>query len=208
MAKVEIGNGTRQVEVTPEGSLYVAASPFPPFVTQLTRPLRQYFTLGGTPTGDNDLGQDGSVTNLDFCIPADPNDDMYIKHISFLVGYGGAAFPYEFGDGAALTNGVQIFYDSQSGATDIHDGIKSNQDLFRLSATPVNSTWELRGVGAANDYGYFVEAGLTQFSPEYGVKLDAGSNQKMVIRIRDTMTAVSGAGDSFNAIAHGFYRFN
>ena len=81
MAKVEIGNGSRQVEVTPEGSLYVTTSPFPPFVTQLTRPLRQYFTTDGTPTGDNDLGQDGSVTNIDFCIPADPNNDIYIKHI-------------------------------------------------------------------------------------------------------------------------------
>ena len=174
---------------------------------QKTHPFRQFFTLDGTSTGDSDMGQDGSVTNLEFFIEAHPTDDLYITHISLIVGYGASGRPYQFGDLAALTNGVRLFYNSQNEEVDIHDAIKSNQDLFRLSSEKYDSSWEIRGVGAANDYGYFIDVDLGDFSPNYGVKLDAGSTQRISFLIRDTMAAVSGVGDSFNAIAHGFNRF-
>lgn len=207
MARVEIGDGQTNVIVTKDSELRVIDAPYPPMVEQLTHPLRQFFTVDGTPTGDNDLGQDGSVTPIDFCIPASESDDLYVTEISFVVGYGAAGAPYQFGDGAALTNGVRVFYEGKHETVDLHDSITSNQDLFRLSNGNFSTNWEIRGIGAANDYGYFADVHLDKFAPKYGIKLDAGTNQKLIIRVRDTMAAVSTATDTFNAIAHGFYRF-
>jgi len=40
--------------------------------------------------------------------------------------------------------------------------------------------------------------------PPYGVKLDAGTTQRLVFAIRDDITAET---DAFNAICYGFDRF-
>lgn len=207
MAKSEIiGTNNVQAQVTSEGALLVTQQTFPPFESQKVRPFRQYFTLDGTTSGDNDMGQNGSVNNLDFYIQSDDDEDVYITSINIQVGYGTAAQPFQFGDGAVLSNGVRFWYDSIRGEVDIHDAIKSNQDLFRLSSNAIDSNWELRGVGASNDYGYFVFIDLTKFLPQ-GIKLDAGTNQRIHFTIRDSMTAVSGVSDSFNAIAYGYNRY-
>jgi hypothetical protein len=56
-----------------------------------------------------------------------------------------------------------------------------------------------------NDYGYFTNVDLTRMGTEYGIKLDAGSTQRLTVRIRDNAGT---AADSFNCIAYGFDRFN
>jgi len=206
---VNIINGSgNQAKVTEDGGLSVSVAPYPALTDQKTRPLRRYFTLDGTLSGDKDLGQDGSSTSLDFYIPASATDDRYITHLSFAMGYGTSGQPYQFGDGAALTNGMQIFYDSQRGETDLQDGVQTNEDLMRLSDSQFSTNWEIRGIGGSNDYGFFTDIHLLEFAPVYGIKLDAGSTQRIVIRVRDTMSAVSAAGDKFDCVAHGFERFD
>lgn len=208
MANVELGDGTKVVRVTPDRELMVSVAPYPDKIEQLTHPLRQYFTIDGTLDGDNNMGQDGSSNNIEFFVKADEEDDIYITHISLIVGYGTTGQPFQFGDGAALTNGVELVHESKHDMIQIHDAIKSNQDLFRLANGSFGTDWELRGVGASNDYGYFTSINLGQFAPYFGIKLDAGSNQRLCFVIKDSMAAVSGVNDSFNAIAHGFYRFD
>ena len=196
--------GQHTVGVTQDKEICTIAAPYPPLVEQKVRPLRQYLTDDGTVTGSNDMGVDGSVTNQDFWIPADPTDDRYITTLNFIVGYGGSGQPNLWADGTALTNGMRLFYTSRHGEQDIHDSIKSNQDMFRLSFNPIPATWEVRHVNAANDYGYFTTFDLTKLGLPFGVKLDAGSNQKLVMRVRDN---AGSAADSFDCIGYGFHRF-
>ena len=185
------------------GSLLVVQDPAPPFEAQKTKPFRQYLTVDGLSTGSSDLGVNGSVTPVDFWVPADQENDRYITNLSIIVGYGGTSKPYLWADGAALTNGGRLFYTSLKGEVDIHDAIKTNQDMFRLQSGIIPTTWEVRHVNANNDYGYFIYYKLLEMVPPYGIKLDAGTNQKLTFTVRDNDTVA----DSFNIIATGFDRF-
>jgi len=203
---IKIGDGKGKknfAEVTDDNELIVIASPYPPFAPQKVRPFRQYMTVDGTPSGSNDMGVDGSVTNVDFCIPAVDDFDRYITSISILVGYGTSTQPFKFADTNALTNGCKLHYNSLFGDVDIHEGLKSNQDMFRLTDDPITSLWEIRGINSSNDYGYLVAFDLKVIGSQYGIKLDQGSTQKLVMTIRDNCTAA----DSFNVITYGFERF-
>jgi hypothetical protein len=203
MAKVEITDGQAAVKVE-ENKLHTFVAPYPPLEPTKIRPFRQYFTSDGTSTGSFDMGIDGSSTNVEFYVEATDTADRYITNISIILGYGTAGFPYEFADGTALTNGVHFHYLNQQGDTPIHDAIKTNQDFFRLSHEPVRDGWELRGIGAANDYGYFLTLDLENYMPPFGVKLDKDSAQRLGFIIRDNLSTVA---DDFNAIAYGFERF-
>ena len=203
---IKIGDGIGRknfAQVTDDNELVVIASPYPPFHAQKVRPFRQYMTIDGTSDGDNDMGVDGSVTNVDFCIPATDDFDRYITSMSILVGYGTSTQPFKFADGTALTNGCQLHYNSLFGDVDIHEGLKSNQDVFRLTDDPITSLWEVRGINASNDYGYIIAFDLKVIGSQYGIKLDQGSSQKLVMTIKDNVTAA----DSFNVITYGFERF-
>ena len=202
-ADVRIRDGGFEAKVTPEGALRVSTSPYPPFGAQQARPFRQYLTVDGTAGGSNDMGVDGSVTNVDFYVPASDTADRYITNLAVLVGYGGTAQPYLFADAVALANGCRLHFVSLKGEVDIHDGIKTNQDMFRLSHEAVRSDWEVRGVNANNDYGYFITIDLESVMPVFGVKLDAGTTQRLIMTIRDDCTNA----ESFNVIAYGFDRF-
>jgi len=189
--------------VTDSNELLTIFSPYPPLEATKTRPFRQYFTADGTSSGSNDMGVDGSSTNSDFYIRANGDMDRYITTINFLVGYGTSGQPNEWADGTALTNGTRFFWVSGLGEVDIHDGIKSNQDMFRLSFDLIPTNWEVRHVNASNDYGYVFSMDLTKMGLPYGIKLDGGTTQKIIFCIRDNATAA----DSFNAIGYGFERF-
>ena len=169
---------------------------------QKNKIFRQYMLNAA---GSNDMGINGSVTNSEFFISADPDNDRYITAIAFIVGYGGAATLYEFSDsGGALTNGFRLYYSRATEEVDIHDAIKTNSDLLRLCVNDIIPTaWELRNLGALNDYGYMCKLDLSQMMPQYGLKLDAGTTQKIALLVRDDNTDA----DTMNAIAYGFERF-
>lgn len=100
---------------------------------------------------------------------------------------------------------MRIFYLSPRGEVDVHEGIKSNQDMFRLKTGGTVSNWEVRHVNSNNDYGYFVLSDFQiLFATPFGIKLDAGTNEKLVISIKDNMITDT---DSLNCIAYGFDRF-
>ena len=203
MAKVEITNGKEEAKLEDQ-HLLVMTSSYPSIQQQKIRPFRQYMTVDGTPSGSNDMGVNGSSTNVEFCVSADGSTDRYITNISLIVGYGTSGQPYQWADGTALTNGIRLYYTYQQGEVDIHDAIKTNQDMFRLSHSQVQDSWQIRGIGASNDYGYFITTDMESFMPPYGVKLDMGSSQKLAFTIRDN---VGTSADIFNAIAYGFDRF-
>jgi len=196
--------GNKAASVTDDQELMVITSSYPPLTSQKVQPFRQYLTNDGLPSGTNDMGVDGSSTNVDYYIPSKVGEDRYITSLNFIVGYGASGQPNQWGDGAALTNGSRLFYSSERGSVDIHDGIKSNQDIFRLSFSPIPTAWEVRHVNATNDYGYFISMDLTKMGLPFGIKLDSNSSQRLTLRIRDNAGT---AADSFNCIAYGFDRF-
>ena len=206
MARAEITDtgGKNQCHVTEDGELHVISSPYPAFFEQKVQPFRQYLTADGTSSGSNDMAVDGSATNVDFYVSAHATDDRYITAMNFLVAYGAAGSPYLWADGVALTNGSRFFYENRTGEHNIHDAIKINQDLFRLTFNVIQPTWEVRHTNALNDYGYFISMDLTKMGLPFGIKLDAGTKQRLVMCVRDNTGTDA---DTFNAIAYGFDRF-
>ena len=189
------------VAVTKDQELSTITSPYPPFSTQKIQPFRQYLTNS---SDSNEMAVNGSITNVDFYVEADRDNDRYITSLNWIVGYGTSGSPYQWADGTALTNGSRLFYQNYMGEVDIHEGIKTNQDLFRLSFDRVVTAWQVRGVNAANDYGYFITTDLTRLGFVFGIKLDAGTTQRLTCRIRDNAGT---SADTFNCIAYGFDRF-
>ena len=199
------GNGNKvAAAVTDDHEVCTIAAPYPPLTNQRVQPFRQFLTDDGLEGGTSSMSVDGSVTNVDYFIPAKVNEDRYITTLNFIVGYGTTGQPNEWADGTALTNGCRLFYSSQRGEVDIHEGIKSNQDFFRLSFSPVPTAWEVRHVNASNDFGYFITLDLTKLGLPFGIKLDRNSSQRLTMRIKDNAGT---AADSLNCIAYGFDRF-
>ncbi len=189
-----------------DNGLLVAVEQTPPMIPQRTKLFAQDFTDDGLVTGSNDLGVNGSATAVRYWIPASPTSDRYIGRLSILIGYGAAARPWEFADsGVILTNGVQFAYEDTEGDEVIIGSPQSNQALLRagLAAGIIPTAWELRSLGATNDYGFIMAVDFSRIMSPYGVKLDAGTKQKLTITIQDDCTDA----DTFNARAFGFDRF-
>ena len=198
------GGSKRSVKVTPDQALLSTILVDPPFIPQKSRPFSQLLTQDGTASGTSDMGVDGSSTNVDYYIQAAADEDIYLKALSFEVGYGGSATLYQFADATALTNGFRIFYESIKGEQDLSSSIKTNSDLIRLAVSDILPTsWEVRNLGSLNDYGYIVTVDLLKYSPGQGIKLDKGTSQRFTIRIRDDAQNA----DTFNCLVSGFKRF-
>ena len=198
-----------EAHVTSEHALLITQYPCPPLLPQKNKIFRQYLTDDGLSTGNYGLDVDGSATEQAFYVKADGDDDRYISQLNAIVGYGGASILGDWCDsGGVLANGFELYYeDTEGNMIDIHDAITSNGDLVRLGVIGISATWEIRNFLAANDYGYIVSIPLYLYMPPYGVKLDRGTNQKIVMAVRDNnLTATSGC-DIMNMIAHGFDRF-
>lgn len=202
-----LGRGTEaRVE---DQALLVSQYTCPPLIPQKNRIFRQYMTDDGLPTGDEDMRVNAALaTPIQFWIPADDEDDRYIAAISFIIADAGANLN-EFGDIAALANGCRLFYDSQEQEVEIHGTLTSNWDFVRLclgqppfaDGVPGGAFRATNVVG--NSEGYIPVLYLKDLMWPYGVKLDRGTNQRLVLEVRDDTRAV----DGFDAIAYGFDRF-
>ena len=177
----------------------------PPLLPQKNKVFSQKFSVDGTAAGSSDLGVSGAGTPVEYYIPADADNDRYITMISFILGYGGSAEGFEFADsGAALANGVKVsYFDTHFEEVTIMNS-KANYSFMRASGAPFSRVGgEARGFAATGDYGYFVNIRLADIMPQFGVKLDRGTRQRMSITIRDDCTDA----DLFNCQAFGFERF-
>ena len=205
-SKIVDGGGSGEQTLVKDNALLVTQYPCPPLLPQKNKVFSQYLTVDGLASGSNDLGVDGTATNVTHWIPADNDNDIYISKIVFIVGYGASAGLWEFADSdAALTDGVLLAYeDSKKVETEIVD-ITTNYDLLAtsLSSGIIQTAWELRNLGAANDYGILCAIDLTQLVSPYGIKIDRGSAQRLTITVRDDCRDA----DTFTCKAYGFERF-
>jgi hypothetical protein len=151
----------------------------------------------------------GSSTNVNFWVAADSVNDRFITILSFVIADTGNFAQNEFGDlGISLTNGCRLFYTRGSGdEVDIHDALKINFDFTRLAlgrpafgaaATTFRGT---NFIGTAEVMLPVVD--LKEFMPPFGIKLDAGTSQRLTLRVRDALAGLT----TFDCIAYGFDRF-
>jgi hypothetical protein len=198
------GSGV-EAHVTPGHEVLVSQSGCPPLRNQKCIVFGQDITDDGLTTGSDDLGINGAATPTLFWVPADPDKDRYITRLSFIVGYGASARLYDFADsGGALVNGVRIYYENFEGREVTIGNPTRNYSFLRLAIADgiVPTAWELRNLGALNDYGYLISIDLTRIMPPYGVKLDRGTTERLLVHIRDDCTDA----DTFNCRAFGFER--
>ena len=191
----------KEAVYTSENALLVTDIHSPPLVPQKRK---VYSAFLETAAGSNDMGIDGSTTAVEFYIQAMQTSDLYLSALTFVFGYGSSAELYEFVDsGAALTNGVLIEYEQSNGERVEIANPKTNFAFFRLGLGSSYNNWESRGFAAAADYGYYTAIKLSDIIPPYGIKLDRGTNQKLIATVRDDCTDA----DLFNIRAFGFERF-
>ena len=166
---------------------------------------RSYFKNSA---GSNVMKVDGSTTNVDFTITSDQLKDRIISTISFVIA-DSASDLSKFGAITALTNGVFFFFEGCHGPTTIHEALKTNWDFVRLSGgnppfgNAIAAFRALNVEGQADAYIPVIDFKRI-FGLPFGLRLSAGSSQRLVLRVKDNLTGV----DSFNAIAYGFDRSN
>lgn len=203
---IEDGLGRATQARVEDESLLVSVYPSPPLLPLKSKVFTQFLTDDGLAGGTNDLGVDGSATSVNYWIPSSQDSDIYITKLNFLMGYGASSGLWKFADSAgALTNGVRVFYNDPHGVETQIFNAKTNAGFLRfaLSDRLIPTAWELRHLGANNDYGILFTIDLARIMPPYGIKLDMGTNERLSIIIRDDCTDA----DTFNACAMGFERF-
>lgn len=202
------GSG-RHAKVDDGGYLRVQPSPFPPADDRdLQIIYRKFLTLNGNGTTTSMI-VNGSVTPQNFYIEAEPDNDIYITSLSFLLA-DTAVTPVlaEFGDLAALTNGFRLYYQDKNGDVDIADSIKTNFELIRLcQGQPSFGTGadafftEEVTTAAGNQFAIIPTLFFNQvFGFQYGVRLLNGTQNKLILSVRDNLAGL----DAFNVIAYGF----
>jgi hypothetical protein len=206
---IKDGTGSnRSVKVFPDNSLFVSSAALPPVGTGGAGAIifRQYMTDDGTSTGSSDMKVNGQSSETSFFIPAHPERDRYITTLSFEIADGSATLN-KFGNLTALTNGCELRYEHDTlGFITIHEALKSNWDFVRLclGSPPLGGAtdaFKANNVSGASE-GYIPVLDLSRFLPPYGIKLDAGTSQKIELIVKDDVTGV----DLFDVIAYGFDR--
>lgn len=192
---------SKAVRIGEEGEQYVVVHPHPPKdEVKSPDPFRQYFTNNGS----NDMLVDGSITPVDFTINASSEYDTYVGTMSVIIADASATLT-KFGNLVALTNGVEIFWETQDkGVVQIHEGLKTNLDFMRLSGgEPAIGTGadsfkaDLSG-GGADAYLPMIDI-EDIFGLQWGLRLRKGTTDKIVVRIKDNVSGM----DQFDIIAYG-----
>ena len=153
---------------------------------------------------NDETGLDYSVVSpIDFWIPADEDNDRYITYINFVIADESSVID-EFGHISALTTGCELYYSNNKEKITIHDSLQTNWDFLRMGMSNPLYT----NIVVVKDVEGKVDAftpvlRFTDLMPPYGLKLDAGSTQKLVLEINDNTIGV----ESFNCVAYGFDRF-
>jgi hypothetical protein len=205
--KIQGGGDGYDAKVSSEYALSVQDQGLPP-IEPIGRGqvFRQFLTNGGAASDSNDMQVDGSSTAVEFWVPADSTDELYISSLSFVIADASATLD-KFGNITALTNGCDLEYFSDGGTTTIASALKSNFDFVRLcQGNPAFGD----GAGAfrANNVQSTSEGYLpvldfkSVFGLPWGIRLRPGTTDKITFRVNDNTTGV----DAFNCIAYGFTR--
>ena len=197
---------SKAVRIGEEGEQYVVVHPHPPkdeFIHPL--PYRQYMTDNGLSDGANDMRVDGSVTEQKFYVtPQTDGRDLYIGRLDITIADAGATLN-QFGNIGALANGVKLEWVTQEfGTVEVNEAMKTNWDFVRLSGgKPAfgngTTSFKANNVQGSSE-GYFTSIDFDEiFNLRWGMRLRRGTEDKLVLTVRDDTTGV----DKFDAVAYG-----
>lgn len=203
---IEDGSGNGYLaKVSPEGFLFTQEAPYPPASeeTKITV-YREFLTLNNDGT-TTDMRVDGSTTPQQFFISAEPDFDIYITTVSFLIADAGASLN-EFGGISALANGCRFFYEDNNGEINVGTSLVSNFEFVRLCQGNPSFGGGASAFLANNVVGpseaFIPVFDFRNFGFKWGLKLAASSQNRLVLEVNDNVTAI----DAFNAVAYGFRR--
>ena len=199
------GSGKKiSAAVIDEGALVVSIYPCPPITTQKNRIFLQYMTTDGTAGGTYDM-QIGAATTASYYVPASPDADRYITAVSFEIADASAVLN-NFGNISPLTNGCRFYYEKINERVYIHEALKTNWDFVRMcQGQPAFGTGTAAFIAsnvAGASEGVIPVFNFIQMMPPYGLKLDMGTNERLVLEVRDQTDGV----DAFDAIVLGIER--
>lgn len=164
---------------------------------------REYLTLNGNGTTIDARVAGSLASPILFYVAAEADFDIYITSLSFVIVDANLTLA-QFGNIGALANGFNLYYEDTNGVTFIGQNIKTNFEFIRLSQG--NPAWgDPTGAFIANNVAGSSEGVLpvldfrTVFGLPFGIKLSAGSTDKLVLEIRDNVTGV----DQFDIISYG-----
>jgi len=192
-------------KVSPEGFLFTQEAPYPPSSeeTKITV-YREFLTLNNDGT-TTDMRVNGATTPQSFFINAEPDFDIYITTVSFVIADAGASLN-EFGGITALANGCRFYYEDSNGEINIGTDLTSNFEFVRLcQGNPSfgnGSAAFLANNVVGNSEAFIPVFDFRNFGFKWGLKLAASSQNRLVLEVNDNVTGI----DAFNAIAYGFRR--
>jgi hypothetical protein len=177
-----------------DGSINVYVIPQPPKdAEQITLPFAEYLSLNGAGLTTSML-IDGSVTNKEFYIKA-KEYDTYINTLVFEIADASAALN-QFGNLAALTNGLEFYYFNQlQGRYVIETNLKTNYDMVKLAnfepsfGTGAAAFQLTNAITAAEAYVGTIDL-EDVFGLHWGLKLRAYSTDRVGFTVRDNITGI------------------
>jgi hypothetical protein len=204
MLKVQLVDASGQsVKVDKEGEIGVTVHDHPPTLEKISGiPFLADFTDSA---GSNDMQTAATLSApVIYSVNADPVMDIYIKTISVVIADASATLQ-KFGNVAALTNGCRILWQtSDLGEAVLRDDVKTNWDFVKWcrgnpSFGDGAGAFRASNVSGTSEGYLFVMDTVSVFGVSYGLRLRAGTNDKMCIIVRDDTTGV----DEFTAEVTG-----
>jgi len=205
--------------VNGDGRLFEIDTTYPPITND--RQIILYvddLTLNGDGV-TTDMKVDGSVTTQEFFVRAEPDSDIFINSVSFFIAaeltiadlgeFAGITTP--------LTNGCQLIYENgEVGDIIIGDNLTTNFELLRMcNMNPQfglvsNDAFKIVQAFSNADDGYLFILKFSDYGYEQeysgGLRLRAGSEDRLVFKIRDDLDRTPSEISSFDGRVYGFKR--
>jgi hypothetical protein len=215
VAPVQIRGTNNEIANVVDGGLAVSQIPAPSSSQDiLTLPYVNFLTIAGDGQ-TTDLRVNGSLDSpVEAFIGAEAGADIYINTISVVItdsAASGGIYLNEFGAiVGGLTNGIVPFFQNKGDKLAFAERpLYTNFDFVRIGTlTPQvgqdQLAFRIQAERNSNDYAYAATWDMTRLSPYgLGLRLSAGTNQKLGIDVRDDITSLSG----FEILATGYRRF-
>lgn len=191
-------------KVSPEGVLEAVIHPHPPVgdATNVVPVRREFKNVAGS--ADMKVAASLAAPSDYFIEAAASDGDVYVKVCSVLIADAGATLN-DFGNISALTNGVQLIWKTEEqGEEVLADSLQSNFDFVRLAnGQPAfgtgNSAFRANNVVSTSE-AFIPAIDFAQtFGNQWGLRLRAGTTDRVIFRVRDDTTGV----DAFGIVATG-----
>ena len=199
-------------KVNQDGAVFVyqSLSPPPEVGTQNKRRfLNGLLGTAGLDAGTTNLRVNGLVSNVDAYVAANPDYDIHIMGVSFFIN-DTAVVANRFGNVTGLTQGFDMFAKESGDVTYlVKQVLTGGQLIVQTGATrafgsgmDTNVINNLTGTTDAQ----FAYLDLGEILPPEGLRIGRGTQDKLVVRIRDNLSQISASG-AFNVRVFGFRKY-